>query len=641
MLSFLFTIWAGASFCQNTCHFLEQRMQALLETKFSISEAEEILSDYEELECEDKLLAFNFIGFIHYNNSNFEKAKEYLLRGENDFFEKENNPKQFAINQIYTALILIVEKKFDSALYHLKKAETYAKQQNEKFIPATVYQNLGLVHVEMNKLEEAENYFTEAIGTGHLDSINIGYIYQNLAFLNLKKGNNKKTIEFIDRTKNIWTNLNFQKGIYLLSFIESKLAISQNRYSEALDYLQQGRSAYKVNQKLLLGENFLIEAQIQDSLGNTEAQLAALENAILESNDLTQDQLNTAIFSLSKIQNATKTNLVLAELITKLKTQNINQNKINIARNKIMDIESAEAQTIISNQLNYLSVLVAFLLFLSYILIRNKKQKDQIESLNVNLQSSKIKIEEQVAKLTQNNKELEQFAHLASHDLKSPLRNISTFAGLLKRKYNSNETQEFLDIIIKSSQNMSAMISDLLRFSTLDQTPNIENINFTLIIEHTLARINLQIKDANATIHIDESCDQIIQCDKSLFINVIQNLVVNSIIYCKEDELPVISISAFTTFKETTIKITDNGIGIDDSYKDQIFEMFRRLKTKDVDGTGIGLASCKKIIGHHNGSISVDSKLGEGSTFTIKLPFNPKKTSASKSKFKQKTLQPV
>jgi len=207
MLSFLFTIWTGTSFCQNTCQFLEQRMQALLETKFSISEAEEILSDYEELECEDKLLAFNFIGFIHYNNSNFEKAKEYLLRGENDFFDKENNPKQFAINQIYTALILIVEKKFDSALYHLKKAETYAKQQNEKL------------------------------------------------------------------TKSIWTNLDFQKGIYLLSFLESKLAINQNKYSKALDYLQQGRAAYKVEQKLLLGENFLIEAQIQDSLGNTEAQV--------------------------------------------------------------------------------------------------------------------------------------------------------------------------------------------------------------------------------------------------------------------------------------------------------------------------------------------------------------------------------
>ena len=281
------------------------------------------------------------------------------------------------------------------------------------------------------------------------------------------------------------------------------------------------------------------------------------------------------------------------------------------------------------------------MLFLSYLFFRNKKQKEQIERLNVNLQSSKIKIEEQVAKLIQNNKELEQFAHLASHDLKSPLRNISTFAGLLKRKYNSNETQEFLDMIIKSSQNMTAMISDLLRFSTLDQTPNIGNINLVLIIEHTLARINSQVKDANATIHIDESCDQIIQCNKSLFINVIQNLVVNSIIYCKEDELPIISISAFTNFKETIIKITDNGIGMDESYKDQIFEMFRRLKTKDVDGTGIGLASCKKIIDHHNGSISVDSKLGEGSTFTIKLPFNSEKKSVSKSKFKQKTLQPV
>ena len=620
----------GTLFSQKTCEFLEQRMQILLGTKFSTSEAEEIINHYEELECEDKLLAFNFIGFVHYNNSDFDKAKEFLLRGENDFFDKEDNPKQFAINQIYTALILIAEKKFDSALYHLKKAETYVNRQSDSFVKATVYQNLGLVHVEMDKLEEAEINFVDAISTGFLDNINIGYIYQNLAFLYLKKGNDNKTVDFINRTKTIWKEMDFPKGIYLLSFIEAKLAIKQNKFSEALNYLHQGRSTYKDEQMLLLGENFLIEAQIQDSLGNTQAQLVALENAILKSTDLTRDQLNTAISHLSEIQNSDKTNLVLTELIAKLKTQNINQNKISIARSKIMDSESAEDQSIIKTQLQYLFLLGIILFLLSYLLLRIKKQKKAIESLNANLQSSNEKIENQVERLTQKNKELEQFAYVASHDLKSPLRNISSFAGLLKRKYNSEETQEFLDIIIKSSKNMSEMISDLLRFSTLDQDLIIDNINFIDIIEHAIVRINKQIKDTNTTINIDESCDQIIQCDKSLFTNVIQNLVANSIIYCKQDELPIISISASQNTNETIIKVADNGIGIEEPYQDKIFEMFKRLKTKDVDGTGIGLASCKKIVDYHEGSISVNSRLGEGSTFIIKLPFISDTKSVSK-----------
>jgi len=259
------------------------------------------------------------------------------------------------------------------------------------------------------------------------------------------------------------------------------------------------------------------------------------------------------------------------------------------------------------------------LLLLFSLFLRIRKQKADIQQLNKNLKSSKVEIENQVERLKQKNKELEQFAYVASHDLKSPLHNISSFAGLLKRKYSSEEANEFLDIIVKSAKNMSEMISELLKLSTLDKQLNLENVNFEVLINETLQRIDTQIKDAKATINIDESCNRTIQCDKT-FINVIQNLVSNSIIYCKEDELPIISISALVDTKEITIRVTDNGIGIDESYKDQVFEMFKRLKTKKVEGTGIGLASCKKIVENHNGEISVESSVGKGSTFTIKLP---------------------
>ena len=113
-----------------------------------------------------------------------------------------------------------------------------------------------------------------------------------------------------------------------------------------------------------------------------------------------------------------------------------------------------------------------------------------------------------------------------------------------------------------------------------------------------------------------------ISVDKTLFMNVIQNLVANAIIYCKEDELPVISISAKSADKKITIHIADNGIGIEEPFQDKVFEMFKRLKTKRVDGTGIGLASCKKIVEIHNGKIAVESTVGIGSTFSIQLPWH-------------------
>jgi len=607
---------------QHSCDSLEDKMQLLFKSQFSLEEAEKIYNEYSKLSCTDKLLAYNFMGFAHYNASNFDKAKEFLIKGEDDFFDKENKPTQFTINQLYTALILIVEKDFESALYHLKRAEKYSIDITDMFVKASIYQNMGLVHTEMDELKTAEEYFDKAVKIGGLDSLNIGYIYQNLAFLYLKKDNSEKTNELINRTKLIWKALDYQKGKYLLSFIESKLSIKKNEFDKALEYLEFGRLVYKDENKLLLGENYMLEAQIQDSIGNVPAKIIALENAILKSDDLSKEQLQIAISDLSKLQEYSKTNEVLAKLIAKLKAQNINQNSINVIRNRIKDTEIKEDESTIETQHRYLFLLSALSILLFSLFIILMKQKRNIQKLNQNLESSKIEIENQVKRLGEKNKELEQFAFVASHDLKSPLSTISSFAELLKKMYNSDKANNYLDIISKSAKNMSAMISELLRYSTLDQKLNIQKINFKDLIEETIQGIDTQISESHSKVIIKDSCNQSIQCDKILFKNVIQNLISNSIIYCKDDEPPKIHISALKVDEKINIKISDNGIGMNESHKNQIFEMFKRLKTKNVEGTGIGLATCKKIVEHHKGTISVESTLGKGSDFIITIPFN-------------------
>jgi len=616
-----FTLWFTILYGQNSCEYYEDKFEVFFESDFDIEEAQLLFDKYSALECSDMLVAYNFIGFAHYNISNFEEAKAYLLKGENDFFNEENKQEQFAINQMYAGLVLIAQKEYQSALYHLNKAENHISNETKAFVRATIFQNKGLVNVEIGDLNLAEQYFDKSIQTGGLDSLAIGYIYQNLAFLNLKREDAKKTREYIDRTAQVWNDLEFSKGIYFLSFIQAKFEISKKEFNKALYHLDEGRARYKNEDKLLLGENYLIEAQIHDSLKNAEAKLLALENAILESEDLTAEQLNEAILDYTKLQDKAKMNMVIAKLVSRLKTQNINQNKNQVARNKLFDSEYSEGQSMIRTQLKYLIMLGALVLLLFYLFIRTKKQKSSIQYLNTNLQSSKLEIENQVEKLKQKNKDLEQFAYVASHDLKSPLRTISSFAGLLKKKKDSDEPNEYLDIIINSAQNMSSMISELLRYSTLDQKLNIQKINLAEIIQDTTQRISTQIKESQAVIKINDNCNQIIQCDKSLFINVFQNLISNSIIYCKAGEAPQISVTAFEKNNNIEIKITDNGIGMDKAHSDQIFEMFTRLKTKDVDGTGIGLATCRKIVENHQGTITVDSTVGVGSTFSIRIPF--------------------
>ncbi len=620
MLFSVFTLVSISIYTQDLCSHLEGKIESLTRAGISVEEAEKLYKEYTSLTCADFLLAYNLLGVAEYENSNFQKAREYLVKGEKEFFEKETVPEHFALNQMYIALILIVEKDYESAMYYLMKAEDYANRGKNKRIQAAVFQNLGLIKIHIGELNEAETYYNKAIATAVLDSTDIGYIYQNLAFLHLKRDNREKTKDFINKTKDVWNDLNFHKGQYLLSFIESKLAIKENKFDQGLKYLENGRAQYKNENKLLLGENYLLEAQMHDSLGNTAAKIIALENAIIESIDLTEEQLKNTITNLSNLQDKSNTNLLLAELVSKLKRQNISQKSINTLRNKIKDTETVKDEAVIKTQVYYLLLLGTLSLLLSYLIFRIKRQKSDIQTLNQNLESSKIEIEQNVETLKQKNQELERFAYVASHDLKSPLRTISSYAGLVKRKLASNEVDEYLDIITKSSQHMSDMISDLLDYATLDQDLNIENVNLKSLIEHTTELIEKNITETNSNIIIDKSCDQIIQCDKRQFSSVIQNLISNGIIYSKQTETPEIIIACSKKNNQTLITFSDNGIGIEDAYKDQIFEMFKRLKTKKISGTGIGLAICKKIVEGHEGQISVESNVGVGSVFTVAIP---------------------
>jgi len=591
-----------------------------IKTEIDFEAAKSIYDVYTGMDCAKLLVAYNFLGFVHYNNSNLDEAKEYLIKGEKEYFKSETQTGQFSQNQLYMALVYVIEKEYESAVYHLDKATTSASKTDDIQLQSSIYQNIGLVKIQMGELEEGEKYLTKAVTKGGLDSLEIGYLYQNLAYLYLMKDDDQKTKHYISKTKKIWDKQNYAKGTYLLSFIESKLAIRNGDFSKALNCLETGRSANGNKDKLLVGENYLIEASIHEKLGNTQSRLSALENAIMESDDLSEEQLKESILDISELQDPSTTNILLTELISKLNTKNQKSKQLNTQRNKNMDTKIAEDKSTIQKQVQSIGLLATFCMLIFSLFMSIRKQKQNILILNENLEFSNQQIENKLSTLEQKNQELRQFAYVASHDLKSPLRTISSFAGLIKRKNNSDSSSEYLDIIISSAKNMTAMISELLKHSTLDEEMNLSAVNLEEMVNETLQTIDHQIKESRAVITVSKSCDQIIQCDKVLFKNVIQNLVSNAIIYCKENEEPEISIFAIKNNKDITITFSDNGIGIEDSYKDKVFEMFTRLKSKDVEGTGIGLASCKKIVANHGGAIEVNSVLGKGSSFVITLP---------------------
>lgn len=241
-----------------------------------------------------------------------------------------------------------------------------------------------------------------------------------------------------------------------------------------------------------------------------------------------------------------------------------------------------------------------------------------------------LKIQEQVAEnyadaLMSTNQQLEEFAHVASHDLQEPLRKIEVFGGRLSEKCGAQLGESgarYLERIVDATGRMRRLINDLLDFSRIDnQKDSFAPTDMDLVLQDVLANLDLRIQDHGATVTVGKL--PTIQGDFGQLSRLFQNLISNAIKYVEPGVKPIIDV-AVITHDETTLKIAirDNGIGFEQKHADKIFEVFQRLhgRSSDYEGTGIGLASCRKIVDQHNGNIKAESAPGMGSTFFVILP---------------------
>lgn len=251
----------------------------------------------------------------------------------------------------------------------------------------------------------------------------------------------------------------------------------------------------------------------------------------------------------------------------------------------------------------------------------------QVRQQTEELQEANTELADAINALQQNNKELQQFAYIASHDLQEPTRKISIFAKMLLESLGDidERPKTYLNKITNSADRMSDLISDILAYSQLSKDNGLlAPVDLNKVVNDTVTDFELIIEQTDAQLNFDDlpTIEAIPRQMSQLF----GNLISNSLKYRRADTAPVINISSTLLPSRDGIdyyrfEFTDNGIGFNQEYADKIFNIFQRLHGKsEYSGTGIGLSICKKIVQNHNGDIEATANKGEGAKFVVTLP---------------------
>ena len=250
------------------------------------------------------------------------------------------------------------------------------------------------------------------------------------------------------------------------------------------------------------------------------------------------------------------------------------------------------------------------------------KDNRELKETQLQLKQNEQNLQVIIMELNRSNRELQEFAYVASHDLQEPVRKIIYYSDYLLVKNKDkldNDSQAYLSIMINASHRMRNLIRDLLSYSEINQQSGFTEIDLNELMQEALQDLELSIRSREAIVE----CSQlpVIEGNVMLMRQLFTNIIANSIKYSKADIRLQLSITHQCFDNRIEISFRDNGVGFDEIYVNKIFSLFQRLHSREkYEGTGLGLAICRKIVEVHGGSLVATSQIGEGATFIATLP---------------------
>ncbi len=591
--------------------------------------------------------SYNYLSWVNLSRGDYDEALKFSFIAI-EIAEKSDNEK--LLNSSYNDIASIYAKtgRPDEALVILQKLADRYKEAGDLGAISISYLNMALLLKENKNNAEARRYFLQALDATEKSNqdmlksavhLEIAGMYYSEGNIEDAKQNYSQAFDIADKSEDIWvsalstlglSSINLDTGNKELALAQAREAVklteqigdnsalvsAKSKLAEILNKIEKYEESLRINFFIveLAEKNNLVSERLHAylDLSKTYQQIEDYENAFLFSEKY--HALQDSTFSKEKAKN-------ILDLEKKY------QSDLKDKENTVLKLQQKEQELQIKQNTTFNKALLLILFLLAIVsLLAYRRYKDKILAHKV-LEEKVNERTEELRLMNQNlatsNKELERFAYIASHDLREPLRNISGFAGLLKKELKpkpGSTIEEYLSFISNNTNQLSALIQDILAFSKLnqeiDQTTIVDPNIIINDINNSLAHT---IKEKKVKIFIKDTLPMLKSSGQQIHF-LFKNLIENGIKY-NNSSYPRIDIICNDLGNKYEFFVKDNGIGINPDYSAKIFEMFTRLHDREkFNGTGLGLSLCKKVVENHGGDIRVESIEEKGSTFIFTLP---------------------
>lgn len=587
-------------------------------------------------------------------NGYYKEALDTLMVGMSMFEEMTDRGKDVARCCVSLGWTNTMLSRYHAALvYYDKGCKLYDNMEDDD-VKSNLLLNIGAVYRELGDVETAIKYNNKAIQLSESlnETSNLAYSYNVLGYIYETEGDFNKALPYYDKA------LKVTEGDPRLIYIKAVILHNKgNSYMElgdmgkALEFSQAARKIMMDRKDdLSLAYINMTIARIRFERSKNIKYLSILKKAYevgLSSDDMKLQQHSTANLSemyaaLGMYKKALEQHKLTTVLKDSVLSKDIQLKAAFLESKREFELEQkreeiAQQELVFQNSLAYESKIrrmllggVGILLLLALVLYKAYKTTLSIEKQllikNKDLKEAEDILEQKnrdLKKYIELNLELEQFAGVASHDLKAPLKTIGGFIGILKRRfYNISEKnyKSYFDMIERSAKSLNLLVDDLLQFSKASSKDlNIEQVSLESMVEEVKENLDFSILKSKGQIEIT-NCNIELYADRIKIKQILQNLISNALKFKETGRNPFIEVRSWENASHIFVSVKDNGIGISKEHFDKVFEQFARIKTeKQFEGTGLGLSICAKYVKGHKGEIWVKRNVGHGVKFTFSI----------------------